>query len=113
MRGAVTLCQVIRLSGSSRVGRGVTIHRRECPRAFDTDPERRIEVNWDVRAKINRPVQLRVTTAQQAWHFGQREPDLQRSEDQHQRSELSNQQRWACLQCFLPFLSVTLRSCAA
>ncbi len=43
-------------------GRGVTVHRRACPKAFDTDPERRIEVAWDTRSKINRPVQLRVTT---------------------------------------------------
>ena len=43
-------------------GRGVTIHRRECMKAFDTDPERRIEVSWDSKAKINRPVQLSVTT---------------------------------------------------
>jgi len=43
-------------------GRGVTIHRRECMKAFDTDPERRIEVSWDSKAKINRPVQLCVTT---------------------------------------------------
>jgi GTP diphosphokinase / guanosine-3',5'-bis(diphosphate) 3'-diphosphatase len=45
-------------------GRGVTIHRRECAKAFDSsDPDRRIEVSWDSRAKINRPVQLKVTTA--------------------------------------------------
>jgi GTP pyrophosphokinase len=44
-------------------GRGVTIHRRECPKAFDTDPERRIDVQWDTKAKINRPVQICVTTA--------------------------------------------------
>ena len=43
-------------------GRGVTIHRRECVKAFDTDPERRIDVSWDTKAKINRPVQLKVTT---------------------------------------------------
>jgi GTP pyrophosphokinase len=43
-------------------GRGVTVHRRECPKAFDTDPERRIEVSWDSKAKINRPVQISVTT---------------------------------------------------
>ena len=43
-------------------GRGVTIHRRECMKAFDTDPERRIDVSWDSKAKINRPVQLVVTT---------------------------------------------------
>ncbi len=43
-------------------GRGVTIHRRECTKAFDTDPERRIDVTWDAKAKINRPVQLKVMT---------------------------------------------------
>jgi GTP diphosphokinase / guanosine-3',5'-bis(diphosphate) 3'-diphosphatase len=44
-------------------GRGVTIHRRGCPKAFDTDPERRVEIQWDTKAKINRAVQLRVITA--------------------------------------------------
>jgi GTP diphosphokinase / guanosine-3',5'-bis(diphosphate) 3'-diphosphatase len=44
-------------------GRGITIHRRGCPKAFDTDPARRVEISWDSKAKINRSVQLRVTTA--------------------------------------------------
>jgi GTP pyrophosphokinase len=44
-------------------GRGVTIHRRGCAKAFDTDPERRVEIGWDSKAKINRAVQLRVVTA--------------------------------------------------
>jgi GTP pyrophosphokinase len=44
-------------------GRGVTIHRRGCVKAFDTDPERRVEISWDSKAKINRQVQLRVVTA--------------------------------------------------
>jgi guanosine-3',5'-bis(diphosphate) 3'-pyrophosphohydrolase len=44
-------------------GRGLTIHRRGCPKAFDTDPERRVEISWDTKAKINRSVQLRVVTA--------------------------------------------------
>ncbi len=44
-------------------GRGVTIHRRGCAKAFDTDPERRVEISWDAKAKINRAVQLRVVTA--------------------------------------------------
>ena len=43
-------------------GRGVTVHRRQCVKTFDMDPERRIEVTWDTKAKINRPVQLKVTT---------------------------------------------------
>ena len=43
-------------------GRGATVHRRECKKAFDTDPERRIEVSWDTRAKVNRPVSISVVT---------------------------------------------------
>ncbi|MDP9037116.1 MAG: bifunctional (p)ppGpp synthetase/guanosine-3',5'-bis(diphosphate) 3'-pyrophosphohydrolase [Myxococcota bacterium] len=46
-------------------GRGVTIHRRGCPKAFDTDPERRVEITWDSKVRINRSVQLRVVTANQ------------------------------------------------
>lgn len=46
-------------------GRGVTIHRRGCQKAFDTDPERRVEIQWDSGARINRSVQLRVVTANQ------------------------------------------------
>ena len=38
-------------------------HGRGCPKAFDTDPERRVEITWDAKAKINRAVQLRVVTA--------------------------------------------------
>ncbi len=44
-------------------GRGITVHRRNCTKAFDTDPERRVEISWDAKAKINRPVELKVMTA--------------------------------------------------
>lgn len=44
-------------------GRGITVHRRNCGKAFDTDPERRVEITWDAKAKINRPVQVKVVTA--------------------------------------------------
>ncbi|MEO8801469.1 MAG: TGS domain-containing protein, partial [Polyangiaceae bacterium] len=44
-------------------GRGITIHRRGCAKAFDTDPARRVEISWDSKAKINRNVQLKITTA--------------------------------------------------
>jgi GTP pyrophosphokinase len=43
-------------------GRGVTVHRRECRKALDMDPDRRIEVSWDTKAKVQRSVQLCVTT---------------------------------------------------
>jgi GTP pyrophosphokinase len=46
-------------------GRGLTVHRRGCSKAFDTDPERRVEITWDSKARINREVQLRIVTANQ------------------------------------------------
>ena len=30
-------------------GRGVTVHRRDCPKVFELDPERRIDVEWEPR----------------------------------------------------------------
>ncbi|MBI2392858.1 MAG: bifunctional (p)ppGpp synthetase/guanosine-3',5'-bis(diphosphate) 3'-pyrophosphohydrolase [Deltaproteobacteria bacterium] len=44
-------------------GRGITVHRRACGKAFEADPDRRVEISWDSKAKINRPVQLKVVTA--------------------------------------------------
>ncbi len=36
-------------------GRGVTVHRRNCPKAFDTDPERRVEISWDAQGEDQPP----------------------------------------------------------
>ncbi len=44
-------------------GRGVSVHRRECEKAMELDPERRIEVSWSDGVKVDRPVALRVATA--------------------------------------------------
>ncbi len=44
-------------------GRGITVHRRDCAKAFEADPDRRVEISWDPKAKINRPVKLTVITA--------------------------------------------------
>jgi len=44
-------------------GRGVTVHRANCSRAIDVDPERRIDVSWDEKAIVSRPVSIRVLTA--------------------------------------------------
>ena len=76
-------------------GRGVTIHRRDCRKAFDTDPERRVEVSWDSKAKINRPVQLSVTTTNKPGILATVEPHLQQRRDQHQRGQLPRRRRWA------------------
>ncbi len=44
-------------------GRGVTVHRRACAKSLELDPERRIDVTWSDALKVDRPVQLRVSTA--------------------------------------------------
>ncbi len=41
-------------------GRGVTVHVRGCRKAMETDPERRVDVAWDVRGEFKRMVNLRV-----------------------------------------------------
>jgi GTP pyrophosphokinase len=41
-------------------GRGLTVHRRDCPKAFDTDPERRVDITWDTSIKSSRQVQVRI-----------------------------------------------------
>ncbi len=43
-------------------GRGITIHTRECPKARNLDPVRRIDVDWDTKAKTMSPVSVRVET---------------------------------------------------
>jgi GTP pyrophosphokinase len=44
-------------------GRGITVHRRGCTKAFDNDPERRVDISWEPKAKIKRPVQVKIMTA--------------------------------------------------
>lgn len=41
-------------------GRGVTVHRRDCPRVLDYDPARRVDVHWDDNSKQLRPVEIQV-----------------------------------------------------
>jgi guanosine-3',5'-bis(diphosphate) 3'-pyrophosphohydrolase len=42
-------------------GHGVVIHQRECPKALDLDPARRVDVAWDEESKTLRPVAVQVT----------------------------------------------------
>ena len=44
-------------------GRGVTVHTLGCEKALGTDPERRVDVTWDVKGDFKRLVQLRVVTS--------------------------------------------------
>jgi GTP pyrophosphokinase len=41
-------------------GRGVTIHVKDCAKAFELDPARRIEVEWEPEADHLRRIRMRV-----------------------------------------------------
>ncbi|WP_242395922.1 RelA/SpoT family protein [Anaeromyxobacter oryzisoli] len=44
-------------------GRGVTVHTAGCDKILGIDPERRVDVAWDVRGDFKRNVSLRVITS--------------------------------------------------
>ena len=46
-------------------GRGVTVHVRDCPRVFELDPDRRIDVQWGDEAVASRPIKIRVSSVDQ------------------------------------------------
>ncbi len=46
-------------------GRGLTVHTRDCPQVLASDPERRIEVEWDMQKKTTRPVKVQVVCTDQ------------------------------------------------
>jgi len=44
-------------------GRGITVHRRACSKAFDSnDPDRRVDVAWEPKTKVPRAIQVKVVT---------------------------------------------------
>ena len=47
-------------------GRGVSVHRRGCPRVLELDPERRVQVTWANDVHVDLPVSLRVMTDDRA-----------------------------------------------
>ena len=74
-------------------GRGVTVHRRDCPKAFDTDPERRVEISWDAQGEDQPPGAARGHDREPPGHSRDRRPDVQRAGHQHQRGELPRRRR--------------------
>ena len=44
-------------------GRGVTVHRRDCDKGLDLDPERRIDVEWDGNGKTQHEVAIQILCA--------------------------------------------------
>lgn len=41
-------------------GRGISVHTRKCPKIFDTDPHRLVDIEWDLTKKSERNVKIRV-----------------------------------------------------
>ncbi len=41
-------------------GRGVTVHAANCPKALETDAERRVDVQWNLTSPMKRPVKIKV-----------------------------------------------------
>ncbi len=51
-----------RIAGFITRGRGVTVHAQDCPKVLETDPQRRIDVQWDNgKNDMPRPVKIEVT----------------------------------------------------
>lgn len=44
-------------------GRGVIVHRVDCPKVMASDPERRIEAEWDVSESTLHPAKIKVVSA--------------------------------------------------
>jgi GTP pyrophosphokinase len=44
-------------------GKGVTVHRRDCDKGLDLDPERRVDVSWDLHTKGSHEVAIQVLCA--------------------------------------------------
>ncbi len=41
-------------------GRGVTVHTLDCAHVTEGDPERRVDIEWDMKKKVSRSVKIRV-----------------------------------------------------
>ncbi|MEO6772817.1 MAG: bifunctional (p)ppGpp synthetase/guanosine-3',5'-bis(diphosphate) 3'-pyrophosphohydrolase [Kofleriaceae bacterium] len=48
------------ITGFITRGRGVTVHRRDCDKGLDLDPDRRVEVEWDGASKAQHEVAIQV-----------------------------------------------------
>jgi len=46
-------------------GRGLTVHAVDCSQVQASDPDRRIDVEWDMQRKTSRPVKIQVICADQ------------------------------------------------
>jgi GTP pyrophosphokinase len=54
-----------RIVGFITRGRGVTVHTMDCPRVLESDPQRRVDVQWESGASGMRPINLEVVCVDQ------------------------------------------------
>jgi len=54
-----------RITGFITRGRGVTVHTLDCPKVLESDPQRRIDVQWEDGKGMPRPVRVEVTCIDQ------------------------------------------------
>jgi GTP pyrophosphokinase len=50
-----------RITGFITRGRGVTVHTLDCPKVLESDPQRRVDVQWEDGKGTPRPVKVEVT----------------------------------------------------
>ncbi len=50
-----------RITGFITRGRGVTVHALDCPKVLESDPQRRIDVQWENGKGTPRPIRVEVT----------------------------------------------------
>jgi len=48
------------ISGYITRGRGITIHKHDCPHLLEVDPQRKIEVEWDKKFNEQMPARISV-----------------------------------------------------
>ncbi len=41
-------------------GRGISVHSKKCQKIFDTDPNRLVDIEWDITKKMERTVKIKV-----------------------------------------------------
>ncbi len=46
-------------------GRGITVHVADCPAVLQADPDRRVDVEWDLKKKASHPTRIRVLSRDQ------------------------------------------------
>lgn len=52
------------ITGFVTLGRGIVIHRADCPRTFEMDEDRRVDVQWNVqKSQVDRLVRVRIISS--------------------------------------------------